>query len=284
MAVGTAVSLLSAAAGAYSGIKGAKQQGGGGGTPAWQQRNQQDIYKDASGYNREIAGFSGDQVNAFEGVRNQQGRYADQWGNAMDTANLLQQGVSPEDIARFRNPYEEDVVGSYINDMDRYRGKADAAAQSDINAGRAFGNNRGEVYRANLEGERDANNARTLGDLRYRGHELATNSAFRNHGQRLAGNQNLQNLLIARQNSDYNDLNALATSGGMQQQYEQMVNDAPMDTMRFRSEMNNPASYSNPGQSGPPVDKFAAGISGFQGGFNTGSKAWDWGKQQGWWG
>lgn len=237
---------------------------GGGGSPKWQRRNQKRISSDAMGMTQQVAGFSPDQLAAMQGVRDMQGRYDGDYASAQARADQLAGGVTQDDIRQFYNPFENDAVSAYLNDLQAMRGRQDVAVNDAARAAGAFGGDREAVYRAVMQGEMDRTGATTLANMRMQGYGNAVNAALSNMGYRQAGNAQLANLIGQRQLAGYQDINALNASGLLQQQLQQRQFDAPLDTLRFRTEINNPGSYARPESSGG--DPIAAALHGFQGG------------------
>lgn len=116
-----------------------------------------------------IVDFSQDELDAFERARNVTGKYDPALDNSLSTLQQVQQrafeGVSPEDIARYSNPYQQNVTDIAKREITR---DADIARES-INANAAnagaFGGSRHGV----VEAELNRNLAEDLSDVQYRG-------------------------------------------------------------------------------------------------------------------
>lgn len=278
------MALVGAGIGAWSNSRNAKKNNQPqGGTPQWQQDNQQRLYRQAEGLPPELAGFTQDELDAMGGVRDMQGRYNPAYDEVMGNASNFAKGVTADDINAFYNPYEDQVIQSYLADLGEMRNRADTRAAGEAEAAGAFGGDREAVYRAVTQGEYDRTGASTLSNLRYQGWDSASNLAMRNHAQSMVGNRQLGDLIGERTQYDYNDLDALLASGGMQRAQNQRELDLPREHINWMSDLNNAAGYTAGSRTGPYQDPWAAGASGFQQGWGMGKKAADYGRDKGWW-
>lgn len=100
-------------------------------------------------------------------------------------------GTTAEDIARFQNPYTQDVVDATMADLGQQRGVARAGLMSDIGRSGAFGDKRRGILEAELEGNLDRSAAATLAGLRSAGYSQALGAA-----QNETGMQNQYDLAI----------------------------------------------------------------------------------------
>lgn len=268
-----------AAVGAVGSVISANQASGGG-PPKWQRQQQKRLVQQSNMHQQEVAGFSEDQQRAMMGIRDMQGRYDPMYADAQDRARAMAaSGVTADDISRFYNPFENDAVAAYLADLQHMRGMQDVAVSDAARAAKAFGGDREAVYRANMQGNMDRTGAMTLANMRMQGYTNAVDAAMRDYSGRLQGNQQLANLIDARRVSQGDELGALNASGLLQQQLAQRQLDAPLDTLRFRSDINNPGSnYGRPAQ--PGVDPIAAALQGFQGGYQAVQGAMDWWKNR----
>lgn len=277
--------VLGAVAGAASGILGAKNANKPqGGSPQWQQNYQIALNNQARNMKQEVAPFSDDQLNAMQGIRDMQGMYAGDYDQLVQNAHGLTQGVTPEMVEQFRNPYINNVVDAVMNDIGVMRDREDIRTGNAAQGARAFGGDREAVARAVTGSEFARLGASTNANLRFGAEDRANALAFQQHGAMTAGNDALAAHLAGRTGYRLNDLNNLMGVGGMQQEYRQRQLNAPMDTIRFRSEINNAGSYSSPQRSGPYVDPIGMAISGAQGGARFANQAYNYGQGRGWWG
>jgi hypothetical protein len=259
----TTAAVVGGLANAYSASKSGK--GGGGGTPKWQLKAGQENYDYGKGVaeRQSVAPMNADQLAAQQGVRDSQGYLAGDMEAAQGTASSLAGGVTADDIRGFYNPYENDVVNSYLDDLKQMRGTQDAAVSDRAQAARAFGGDREAVYRASIQGDLDRTGASTLSGIRSRGYELASSNALNNQGLRISGNDQLAQLIEARRRARYQDIGALSASGSQQQEFDQYSRD--LDQRRLATRLN---AAGTPQTSGPsnPQNRFAAGLAGFQDG------------------
>lgn len=279
------MALVGAGIGAWSNSRNAKKNNQPqGGTPGWQQDNQRYLYSQAQGLPPELAEFTQDQLDAMGGVRDMQGKYDPYYDEVMGNASRFAEGVGADDINAFYNPYEDQVIQSYLADLGEMRNRADTRAAGEAEAAGAFGGDREAVYRAVTQGEYDRTGASTIAGLRHQGWDSASNLAMRNHAQSIVGNRQLGDLIGERVGYDYGDLDALMATGSLQQQQNQRRLDLPRDHINWLSDINNAGSHSAGVRTGPYQDPWAAGAAGFQSGWGMGKKAYDYGKGRGWWG
>ncbi|MBB3770972.1 hypothetical protein FHS55_001567 [Angulomicrobium tetraedrale] len=203
---------------------------------------------------QQVAGFTGDQTAAFDAIRNSQGiwqPYLDQAGTyaqqaaqagAQGTAGQLE-AFNQDNLQKYLNPYTQNVVDSTLANVR----KNNATQQNDL-IGRAissgsspFGGDRAGLASAELARNQDMTTNQTLSDLQ----SSAFNSAVGQFNtQNAAQQQALQadrsaamsgygtasqlysGLGSQAQNANYQDINALLSSGGLQQQNQQQQLDA----------------------------------------------------------
>lgn len=256
-------------------------QSGSGGAPKWQTRQQRNLTTQSNNVNQQTAGFTPDQIQAQQQIRDMQGRYDPALAGAQARAEQLANGVGAEQIRSFYNPFENDAVSAYLADLQQMRGQQDVAVSDAARAAGAFGGDREAVYRASIQGQLDRNGAGTLSNMRMAGYNNAVQAAMQNAGVQQSGNAQLANLIGQRMGAGYSDAAMLGASGAQQQGLTQQQLDERMNTLRFRSEINNPGtSYQRPpSQQGDPI---AAALHGFQGGFQGVQGAMDyWRNMQG---
>jgi hypothetical protein len=264
--VSAAVGLGSAL---YGAVQGANGGGSSGGIPRWQRKAMKGLYGDAGdvAQGMSVAPFNADQQAAMGGIRNA-GNYLGGWyKQATNQANDLAQGINAGDVSKFYNPYEQDVVGAYLKDVNTMHGQEDLRVNDAAEAAKAFGGDREAVYRAVSQGQIDDNAERNLAGIRSTGYQTALQAALQNHGLQLTGNAQLQQLLDARRANHMQDLGALMQSGTMQQELAQRMRDLPQARLQFQQSMMQPY-YNPPSQ---PYDPVAGAITGFQGGYDMGS-------------
>lgn len=173
---------------------------GVGSLPQWAQTGFQDVYSGIKGMDSSTfapAPFNATQQSALSQLSSRPaignfnfGQQANQaFGNAantFDTANsYTAQGVNPitgqeigTNIGYFMNPYEDQVVNTALNDLNRQYGDAYNQFKSEATAAGGFGGTR----QATIEGQRMADLARASGDvsgnLRNQGYQSAASNAL----------------------------------------------------------------------------------------------------------
>lgn len=122
------------------------------------------------------------------------------------------QGLNPEDIARFQNPYQTDVVDATMAQLAQDRLEARNGLKADMAGAGAFGDKRRGVLEAQLEGGLDRNTAATLAGLNAQGFNTALSAA---QGENMARNQYDLSLeeLIARLRSGFANEGTSRTQG-----------------------------------------------------------------------
>lgn len=261
------------AAGALAGaVQGARGGGGSpGGMPKWARKAQKSLYGDARGVanGMTVAGFTPDQLAAMQGARDFQGYLDPDMAAAQAGARDLAGGVNAGDIRKFYNPFENDVVGSFLGDLSAMRGQNNLVANDLAEKSGAFGGDRDAVYRAVSNGELDRTAATSIAGLRASGYNTAMSGALNNHGMQLAGNAQLSALINARRQAKLQELQVLLSSGNMQQDLAQRGANLPADRIKFLSDFLNGVPM-NPA-SGPRPDPIAGAMTGFQGGYGMGT-------------
>jgi len=103
--------------------------------------------------------------------------------------------VGSEDIARFANPYQQDVTNATMGQLNQNRLQARNQLTSDIGKAGAFGDKRRGIMEAELEGEQDRTAASTLAGLNSAGYGQALNAAMAEGQNQNAYGLNVQQLI-----------------------------------------------------------------------------------------
>jgi hypothetical protein len=194
------------------------------------------------------APFNQDQLSAFQGVRDMQGQYSDAFDSAMGLNEMAgqraQEGfVTPESIAQYMNPYQQQVTDinkrETLRDFDQQLNDIGDAALG----ASAFGGDRHGV----VESEARRNLTQQLADMQTQGSHTAYNQALGtalNTGIAETGAMGAaagQQAGLAGQAQGYglNDLAALQQIGGQQYSREQGLRD--FDYGQFIEERDYPA-------------------------------------------
>jgi hypothetical protein len=297
--------VIAAGATAYAANKsaGSNQRGSGVQTstqslPIWQQQQilrGYDAVNNVAGRSATdaVAGFTGDQLNAMDSIRNNQGMGQAGLSSAIDRAGTVANGVnySDVDINKYMNPYDSSVVDSTVNDLMRIRGLNSAAIKSQAEQSGAWGGDRAVVADSLNNESADRTAASTIANLRYQGFntasQLAQNDASMknqfaiNNGQlMLSGNDQLARMIQQRRDAAYGDSAALLSSGNQQQGLNQARDDWAVQAAQLVAG-TGPGNYGGTTNSsgtsyGPPVDRTAATLQGLSSGLQFGQSIYDW--------
>jgi hypothetical protein len=297
--------VIAAGATAYAANKsaGSNQRGSGTQTstqnlPIWQQQQIQrgwDAVNNAAARtpDQAVAGFTGDQYNAMDAIRANQGMGYAGLDSAIDRAGTVANGVqySDVDMSKYQNPYDSSVVDSTINDLMRVRGLNSANIKSQAEAAGAWGGDRAVVADSLANESADRTAASTIANLRYQGFnsnaQLAQNDAQMrnqfalNNGQlQLSGNDQLARMIQQRRDAASGDAAALLYSGNLQQQQNQARNDwvnQSAEMIAGTGGGNYGGTTTSSGASyGPPIDRTAATLQGLNSGLQFGQNIYDW--------
>lgn len=168
-----------------------------------------------------VAGFSPMQQQAFQGAIDNQGQYNDLFGQASQMISQSGQGLDPNSIQQFMNPYQQNVIDIAKRDaLTNYDMQKNELGDQMANVG-AFGGSRMAI----AESELQHNTGQRLQDLQYQGmadsYNQALGASFQNLDQMNSGGQALANTAMMGQQYNNNDINTLLQAGGMQQANEQ---------------------------------------------------------------
>lgn len=176
-----------------------------------------------------IMGFTPDELAAQDRIRNGTGQYDDIIGSALGTLQQAQQksfeGVNPEDIQKFMNPYQQNVTDitkrETVRDADIQRAKM----QAGNNAASAFGGSGGLLRSMEL----DRNLGQNLSDIQYKGNAdaftQALNAARQSNSDAINAGGAIGNLASTGSNIYNRDTASLAASGEAQRNLEQQKTD-----------------------------------------------------------
>jgi hypothetical protein len=186
-----------------------------------------------------IAEFNTDQLNSFQGIRDLQGRYSPLFDTAsqlaMQSASQYQQGITPEMIQQFMNPYQQNVIDISKRESLRDFDKSLVGLRGKYASAGAFGGTR----QALAEQELYRNTAQGLDDLQYRGladsYNQALGAAFRNREGLMQSSQNLAGIAGLGQQYALKDITALGAAGDAQQARDQSLLD--FDFAEFAREL-----------------------------------------------
>ena len=156
-----------------------------------------------------LAGFTPDQLAAFQAVRDIQGKSTAQLGAAYDKAANL-----PAAAQSLLNPYEAKVGGDVTSNMLRASTATTAANNANAAATDAFGGTRNAVENSTIASETQRNIGQAINTVASQGWSNATGTALQQA-------QSMGDLAVKGQTAALTDANALAQIGGQQQTAQQ---------------------------------------------------------------
>jgi hypothetical protein len=163
---------------------------------------------------------------------------------------------SAEALEQYQNPYRQSVIDATLADLNR----ADATAQNDL-LGRSimsgaspFGGDRAGIAAATLAGEQSRGRATTVAGLRDQGYQQAVDQFNTQQGLAFQGNatdrsnaftasQAMAGIGGAQNQTEMDRINALLTTGGVQQSRDQAAADAAYE--QWRTANNYPFETAN---------------------------------------
>lgn len=257
------IALAGGLANAYSAVKGAG--GGGAKIPKWQKKAMKENWKYGKDVaaNMTTAGFTPDQLTAQQGIRDSQGYLDADLAAAQAQAGELSQDISPDDIRTFYNPFENDVVNTFIDDLGQIRGMEDLRVNDLAEKSKAFGGDRDAVYRATSMDALNRTAASNIAGLRHAGYQTASGNAMQNRALRLTGNAQLADLISQRRENRFGELGALGGSGALQQAQDQFERDLGQRQLDVRMRA---AGTPAPQGGGTYQNPLATGLAAFQDG------------------
>lgn len=168
-----------------------------------------------------LADFSGDQQAAFAGVRGLQGKYDPLINNASQLAMDLGQGITPEDIQNFMNPYQQNVIDITKRNASTDFDKQLMDLQNSQKEMNAFGGSRSAI----LESEARKNLGTLLGDIQMQGssqgYQSAVQAAMANQQLQQSSLAGMLNTASTGMGTDLSGIEALRQTGAQQQALSQ---------------------------------------------------------------
>lgn len=203
-------------------------------TQGLQQKNTQqaDLYGQAAGLStdptKNVAGLSPEQLQAMNLTQGSLGYgQADNSNLSGSIAGANYGRVGAGDIAQFSNPYTDQVVNATNQDIDLQRQRAIAGNSSNASMNNAFGGSRQAVTDALTNEGALRTTAQADASIRQQGFNSATQAALQQANQsggfRVAGNQQLSNLLSQRFGMNQTDIGNLSQQGATQQATDQAM-------------------------------------------------------------
>jgi hypothetical protein len=177
-----------------------------------------------------LAGFTPDQLAAFQGTREMQGMaqpYINAAAGAVNRSLMMAdpRNFTPAALQQYYNPYQQNVIESTQRMMEQQNAQqqADLTARA-IQQG-AYGGDRSGVARAALMGQQALANQQVLSGLQQQGYQQAVSQYNQQQQQAIGAAQqgaySLGQLGLQGQQAALQGIQALLGTGGMQQQLGQ---------------------------------------------------------------
>lgn len=227
----------------------------------------------------QVAGFSGDQQQAFGGIRGMQGAadpYFQQAGNTFqnlmgfNTPQVQAGSFLSGNIGAYQNPYTSQVIDQSMNDLNRARLMQQQGINAQALSRGAFGGSRQAIGEAENNRNFMDQQARTSAQLRNQGFDTAASlmqadlnrnmnaqqlnqqGAISGAGIRSNAANNFMGVGTGMQAQRLGELNALAGIGGLQQQQTQQ--NLNVAKQQFDTQFNYPLQQLQIRQSALPTD------------------------------
>ncbi len=202
--------------------------------PEFQQQMYRDIYGQAKGIAQQpfipytgpqVAGFSPDELRAFEATRTRFGQ-SQQFDPFAQRQRLLRQkapSLLGADIEAYRSPFEQGVVDVALGDIQRQSDIAQQRAQEQAIRAGAFGGSRGAILESEATRPFAEQAARTAAQLRQAGFEQAQRAAESDIERKMRQQQFRAGLIGEQEREQQRLLQGLLGTGGMQRGFQQQV-------------------------------------------------------------
>lgn len=175
---------------------------------------------------KQVAGFTPQQQQAFTGVGALQGAYQPYIGEATDMTRAGGAGITADDIAKFMNPYQDQTLNATLqrlneqNAMQTRDYTASQAAQSGL-GGSGF-----HIGKADLAGNQAQSRDATIADMLFKGWQSSLGAAQADKTRGLQAGQQMAGLGQLGSQLGYQDIAALTQAGNQQQAQTQAELDA----------------------------------------------------------
>jgi len=178
---------------------------------------------------KRVAGFSPDQLRAFEATRGmfEAGQQYDPLGTLSQLGKQPTPGLLQADIGAYQSPYQRQVIDQTMADIQRQSDIAQQLAQSRAIKAGAFGGSRSALLETEATRPYIEQQARTSAALRQAGFEQAQRAAESDIERQMRDRQfqaGIQQNLLGEQ---YRSLGLLGGIGGQQQLLQQRALDVP---------------------------------------------------------
>ena len=178
-----------------------------------------------------VAGLSPVEQEAIA-ARGGLGAYESQLQAAGQTLGGVSQYMGPQAYKQFESPYQQEVLQTTQDLLERQRQQGLAALQGQAVGAGAFGGAREGVARGEYEAGRDVQAAQLLAQLRQQGFEQAQQQAAQAFGQQQALSQEQARQAQLGQQLAQQEITGLGQLGGMQRQISQAQLAAQQEAAR----------------------------------------------------
>ena len=174
-----------------------------------------------------VAGFSPFQQQAFSQIQGLQGAGMDTLGEAGDLARQGSQAISGADIQRAMDPYQQQVIQTTMDEMQRQNAIEQSRLQGQAISAGAFGGDRAGIAASELAKRQGDTRAATMASLLSQGYGRAVDQAQADRQAAMAGSGQLSGLAQQEFMLPMAQTQALGQAGTAQQQLEQMQLNVP---------------------------------------------------------
>ena len=173
-----------------------------------------------------VAGFSPDQLAAFQSTRDAQGMMSPYISEATGMARAGAAPIDAAAIARYQNPYQQSVIDATMADLQQQNAMAQSQVSGNAALRGALGGSRADVARALTAGEQARAQAPILANLRASGYDRAMAAAQQDRSAASSGASLITGIGDAAHTGAYRDIASLYGMGQQQQGNQQAGLDA----------------------------------------------------------
>lgn len=168
-----------------------------------------------------VAGFSPDQLAAFQSTRDAQGMMSPYISEATGMARAGAAPIDAAAIARYQNPYQQSVIDATMADLQQQNAMAQSQVSGNAALRGALGGSRADVARALTAGEQARAQAPILANLRASGYDRAMAAAQQDRSAASSGASLITGIGDAAHTGAYRDIASLYGMGQQQQGNQQ---------------------------------------------------------------
>lgn len=174
-----------------------------------------------------VAGFTPDQLAAFQGVRDAQGAFQPYLDQATGYATLGASPIDEASIARYQNPFQQQVIDATMADFGTQNARQLSEVRGNAAARGALGGNRVAVAESLAQEQQNRTQAPIIANLRSQGWNSALNAAQADRAAAGQGAYTFGSLGGQALSSSLTGANALFGMGGQQQALDQAGLNVP---------------------------------------------------------